>query len=181
MAELGSHQEGVALTRQGVAAYEATGGRLGMPNLLALVAEACGRAGQTTAALDVLTQAQALVEETGERLDESTVYRLRAEMLLQLSAEHPAPPAAQEEAEACLHRAITVAHEQRAKPLELQATLSLARLWRQQGKGDAAREALARIHGSFSEGTDTADWREAQALLEALAADQTNTTERPHA
>ncbi|EYS98305.1 ATP synthase subunit beta [Cupriavidus sp. SK-4] len=181
MAALGSHQEGVALMRQGVAAYEATGGRLGMPNLLTLVADACGKAGQTIAALDVLTQAQALVEETGERLDEATVYRLRAEMLLQLSAERPAPPAAQEEAEAWLHRAITVAHEQGAKPLELQATLSLARLWRQQGKVDAAREVLARVHGSFSEGTDTADWQEAQALLAALAADHANTPERPHA
>ncbi len=140
LAELGSHREGLALMRQGVAAYEATGGRLGMPNMLASVADACGKAGQTAAALDVLTQAQALVEETGERLDEATVYRLRAEMLLQLSAERPASPAAQEEAEACFHRAITVAHEQGAKPLELRATLGLARLWRQQGKGDAARE-----------------------------------------
>jgi predicted ATPase len=62
-----------------------------------------------------------------------------------------------------------VACRQQAKALELRAALSLSRLWQQQGKREAARELLAPIHGWFTEGFDTADVREAQALLTALA------------
>ncbi|WP_432260693.1 adenylate/guanylate cyclase domain-containing protein [Cupriavidus sp. TMH.W2] len=169
LSEQGDHREGIALMRQGVAAYEATGGELGMPNLLTMLAEGCGKAGQPAAALDALTQAQAMVEETGERLDEAAVYRLRGDMLLRLSAQGAGSGADSEEAEACFQRAITVARAQGAKPLELQAAISLARLWQQQGKRAAAHETLARIHGSFSEGTDSADWLQAQALLAELA------------
>lgn len=174
VAELGNHQEGIALMRQGVAAYEATGGELGMPNLLALMADACGKAGQPAAALDVLARAQAMVEETGERLDEAAVYRQRGDMLLQLAAEGAGASADSDEAEACFRRAVAVAHEQGARMLELQAAVSLARLWRQHGKADAARDLLARVQASFSEGADTADRQQAQALLEALSGDNTN-------
>ncbi|AGW90534.1 MULTISPECIES: adenylate/guanylate cyclase domain-containing protein [Cupriavidus] len=174
LARLGSHQEGIALIHQGLAAYEATGAALGVPNLLALLADACGNACQTAAALDALARAQALVQETGERLDEATLHRLRGDMLLQQQAKRPGQAASCDEAEACFHRAIAVAREQGARPLELQATLSLARLWQQQGKADAARQVLAQIYASFSEGTDTADWQQAQALLAALAGKDAN-------
>jgi predicted ATPase len=90
-------------------------------------------------------------------------------MLLQLPAQDASAAAGCHEAEACFQRAIAVAHGQGAKSLELQASISLARLWQRQGRGNAAHEALARIHASFSEGTDTADWLEAQALLAELA------------
>ncbi|RDK10352.1 adenylate/guanylate cyclase domain-containing protein [Cupriavidus lacunae] len=169
LSEQGNHQEGIGLMRQGVAAYEATGGELGMPNLLIMLAEGCGKAGQPAAALDVLSRAQTMVEETGERLDEAAVYRLRGDMLLRLSAQGASSAADIDEAEACFQRALAVARAQGAKPLELQAAISLARLWQQQGKSEAAHEALARVHGSFSEGTDTADWLQAQALLAELA------------
>ncbi|SPA01679.1 putative adenylate cyclase; with Tetratricopeptide TPR_4 motifs for protein-protein interaction [Cupriavidus taiwanensis] len=175
LSEQGSHEEGIAQMRRGLAAYEATGGELGMPNLLAMLAEACGRAGQPAAALDVLTRAQAMIEETGERLDEAAVYRLRGDLLLRLAAPD-AGAAASHEAEACYQRALAVAHGQGARPLELQAALSLARLWQRQGKGEAAREALARVHGSFSEGTDGADWQEGRALLAELANDTARDT-----
>ena len=62
-----------------------------------------------------------------------------------------------------------VAHRQQAKSLELRAALSLARLWQQQGKQAEAHALLAPIYGWFTEGFDTADLQEAQALLEALA------------
>jgi len=75
----------------------------------------------------------------------------------------------QEEAEACFQQALTVARRQQAKSLELRATMSLARLWQQQGKRVAARELLAPVYGWFTEGFDTADLQEAKALLEALA------------
>jgi predicted ATPase len=73
-----------------------------------------------------------------------------------------------EEAEACFHRALEVARRQQAKSLELRAAMSLARLWQQQGKRAAAYDLLAPIYGWFTEGFDTADLREAKALLEAL-------------
>ncbi|WP_354686568.1 adenylate/guanylate cyclase domain-containing protein [Cupriavidus necator] len=181
LAELGSPDEGVALMRQGLAAYESTGAELGIPNLLALLADACAKAGQTAAALDMLARAQALVEATGEQLDASTLCRLKGETLLRRSAERSVPPADQDEAEACFHSAVAIAQEQGARQLELQAALSLATLWQQQGKTDAARQALAPIHASFSEGSDTADWLEAEALLAALAGHTADATAPPPA
>ena len=72
------------------------------------------------------------------------------------------------EAEACFQKAISVAHDQRAKSWELRVAMSLSRLWQQQGKHDAARQLLEPIYGWFTEGLDTADLQEAKALLVAL-------------
>jgi len=168
LAEQGSHEEGIARIQQGIAAYASTGATLGRPNLLALLADTLGKTGQCEAGLDLLAEALALAENTGERLDESTLHRLRGELLLRQSATEPATADGQEEAEACFRRAVTVAREQGARSLELQAALSLARLWRQQGKPDAARQALSALHGSFAEGFDTTDWQQARALLTEL-------------
>jgi predicted ATPase len=73
------------------------------------------------------------------------------------------------EAEASLHKAIAVARRQQAKSWELRATTSLARLWREQGRTDEARQMLAEIYGWFTEDFDTPDLREAKALLEELS------------
>jgi class 3 adenylate cyclase len=73
------------------------------------------------------------------------------------------------EEEAWLQRALDVARRQEAKSLELRATMSLARLWQQQGKRAEAHALLAPVYGWFTEGLDTADLQEAQALLEELA------------
>jgi predicted ATPase len=77
--------------------------------------------------------------------------------------------APQAEAEAWLQRALDVARLQQAKALELRAAIHLSRLWQHQGKPDAARHLLAEIYGWFTEGFDTADLREAKALLEELS------------
>jgi predicted ATPase len=73
------------------------------------------------------------------------------------------------QAEACWKQALTVARRQQAKSWELRTATSLARLWQHQGKRAAARELLAPVYGWFTEGFDTADLHEAQALLDALA------------
>jgi predicted ATPase len=102
------------------------------------------------------------MDTTGGRRYEAQLHRLHGELLLQ----QPVPDALA--AEACFQRAFDVARRQEAKSLELQATMSLARLWQQQGKRTAARELLAPVYGWFTEGFDTADLQDAKALLEEL-------------
>jgi predicted ATPase len=111
----------------------------------------------------VLAEALAVVDNTGERHWAAELYRLKGKLLLALSAEKHT------EAATCFHQALDIARQQQAKSLELRAATSLSRLWQQQGKRGEARELLAPIYGWFTEGFDTADLREARALLEALA------------
>jgi predicted ATPase/class 3 adenylate cyclase len=181
-------ENGIAQMRQGLAAWQATGAELGRPRWLALLAEAYGKVGQAEGGLNVLAEALAEVEKTGERFYEAELYRLKGQLTLQQfkvqssrfkvatsqpltpSTQHLAPYThAEAEAEACFHKAIEIARKQQAKSLELRATVSLARLWQQQGKHHAARTMLSEIYGWFTEGFDTADLKEAKALLEELA------------
>src|SRR6266851_4993932 len=112
--------------------------------------------------LTVPAEACTLVAATEERWWEAEVYRLQGALLFQL----PRPDVPQ--AEACFQQALAVARRQEAKSLELRAAMSLVRLWQQQGKGAEAHSLLAPICGWFTEGFDTADLREAKALLEEL-------------
>jgi predicted ATPase len=102
------------------------------------------------------------MQATEERVYEAEVYRLQGELLLARSVEH------ETEAETCFRQALAVARRQQAKSLELRAAMSLARLWQQQDKRDAACQLLGEIYGWFTEGFDTADLQEAKAFLEAL-------------
>jgi predicted ATPase len=106
----------------------------------------------------------AAVETTGERWWEAEVNRLAGEIALK----SPSPDAAK--AQTYFERALAVARQQQAKSWELRAAMSLARLWRDQGKVREARELLAPVYGWFTEGFDTRDLKEAKALLEELAA-----------
>ena len=153
----------MAQMHQGLAALRATGAEMLRPYYLALLAEAYAQVGQPEAGLTVLAEALAVVDNTGERRWEAELYRLKGELLLARSAEQHA------EAEACFHQALDIARRQQAKSLELRAAMSLSRLWQQQGKRAEARELLAPIYGWFTEGFDTADLREAKALLDALS------------
>ena len=72
------------------------------------------------------------------------------------------------EIEACFARAIAITRTQGARSLELRATRDLARLWRDQGKRDEARDLVASVYGWFTEGFDTLDLKEAKALLDEL-------------
>jgi predicted ATPase len=103
------------------------------------------------------------IETTEERWFEAEVNRLAGEIALK-SLE---PDAAK--AEGYFEGALAVARKQQAKSLELRAAMSMARLWRDQGKRDEARELLAPVHGWFTEGFDTLDLKEAKTLLGELA------------
>ena len=109
-------------------------------------------------------EAMTAVETTKESGCEAEVYRIAGEIALK----SPQPDAAK--AEAYFERALAVARQQQAKSWELRAAMSLARLWRDQGKVQQARELLAPVYGWFTEGFDTRDLKEAKALLEELAA-----------
>jgi predicted ATPase len=104
------------------------------------------------------------VETKNARLWEAELDRVAGEIALK----SPAPDTPK--AEAYFERALTVARAQQAKSWELRAAMSMARLWRDQGKREEARELLGPVYGWFTEGFDTLDLKEAKALLEELAA-----------
>jgi predicted ATPase len=162
LAHQGQTKEGIEQFRQGMIAYRATGSEVLLPYFLALLAEAHGIMGQPEAGLTVLTEALMLTDTTGERWCEPELYRLQGELLLQQSSDNST------EAEVCFHQAISVAQSQQAKSWELRATTSLAKLWQQQGKHQAAYDLLAPVYHWFTEGFDTADLKDAKALLDAL-------------
>ena len=109
-----------------------------------------------------------MVDKSGERFYEAGLYRLKGELTLAQSSVQRLESSVQKEAEACFHKAIEIARRQQAKSLELRAVMSLSRLWQQQGKKAEARQMLGEIYGWFTEGFDTADLKEARALLEEL-------------
>jgi predicted ATPase len=104
------------------------------------------------------------VETTKETMFEPEVYRIAGEIALK----SPQPDVAK--AQAYFERALAVARKQQAKSWELRAAMSIARLWRSQGKTAEARELLAPVYGWFTEGFETRDLKEAKALLEELGA-----------
>jgi TOMM system kinase/cyclase fusion protein len=162
LAQQGQAQEGIEQINQGLIAFRVTGAEGARSYFLALLAEIYGTMGQPEAGLMALAEALALVDKTGERFYEPELYRLKGALLLQQNT------ANQAEAESCFARAMTIAQNQQAKSWELRATMSLSRLWQQQGKRAEARELLAPIYGWFTEGFDTADLQEAKVLLEEL-------------
>ena len=119
--------------------------------------------GEPEEGLTVLTEALMRVDTTGERWYESELYRLKGALLLQQNADN------QVDAESCFHHALEIARTQQAKSLELRAGMSLSRLWQQQGKRQEAYDLLAPVYNWFTEGFDTADLKDAKALLDELA------------
>jgi DNA-binding winged helix-turn-helix (wHTH) protein/predicted ATPase len=174
----GYTEEGLEQLRQGLSADLATGPALWRPYYFAVLAEGYGQAGAADEGLRVLNEALTIVQDTGERVWEAELSRLRGELLLHTRRQPSMPKGSLAhaaahtplviEAAACFHQALAVARQQQARVLELRAAMSLARLWQQQGKRTAARELLAPIYGWFTEGFDTADLQEARALLEEL-------------
>jgi predicted ATPase len=126
------------------------------------LAEAYAELGQFDDAWHSISEANAVVRTTKETWCEAEISRIAGRMALR----SPQPDTAK--AEAYFERALAVARQQRAKSWELRAAMSMARLWRDQGKRDEARELLAPVYGWFTEGFDTRDLKEAKALLDEL-------------
>jgi predicted ATPase/class 3 adenylate cyclase len=128
----------------------------------AVLAEAYRKAGQHLEGLTVISDALAMVHQSGGRYCEAELHRIRGELLRTQAVAH------EEKAESCFIQAIDVARSQSAKSWELRATMSLSSLWQKQGKKDDARKLLGDIYGWFTEGLQTADLKAAKSLLNEL-------------
>ena len=159
LADGGSTHEGITEMRRSLDAFDKAGARVRSFDFAPL-AEMFGRAGEVGAGLDFIQRALTQVSETGERVSEAELHRIKGELLLNSNAMN--------EAEECFRTAIAISRRQHAKSWELRATTSLARLLAKQGKGDEARAMLAEIYNWFTEGFDTADLKDAKALLDEL-------------
>jgi predicted ATPase/class 3 adenylate cyclase len=163
LALTGKASEAVQMMTSGITAFRSTGATLWMPWYLSYLARAYAALDHFDDAWRCIGEAITAVETTKEKWCEAEVHRTAGEIAL-LSRE---PDAAK--AEAYFERALAVARQQQAKSWELRAAVSMARLWGDQGKRDAARELLAPVYGWFTEGFDTLDLKEAKTLLDELA------------
>jgi predicted ATPase len=166
MAAQGQSEEGIAQIQEGLAGVRASGIELGRPPYHTTLADACREAGRLDDGLIAVTEALAVANEHEERAYEPEIHRVRGELLLRQDHSNAA------EAESCFQRAIEIARNQKAKSWELRATMSLARLVNEQGRRDEARAMLAEIYNWFTEGFDTADLKDAKALLDELHEDR---------
>jgi class 3 adenylate cyclase/predicted ATPase len=164
LAGTGNASEAVQTITSGLAAFRSTGATVNVPITLLNLAKAYAQLGKFDEALGCISEATAAVERTKERWFEAEVYRMAGEIALQ----SPVRDAAK--AEAFFVRALAVARAQQAKSWELRAAMSIARLFRDQGKRDQARDLLAPVYNWFTEGFDTLDLKEAKALLGELLA-----------
>jgi predicted ATPase len=191
LAEQEQEEGGIAQILQGLNALQATGAELRLPYYFAALAVAHARVQQVQKAFALLTKALDAMHRNEERVHEAELYRIKGELSLQsrqvenksktsleqiiagqdksdfTNPQSPTPNP-QPEAEACFHQAINIARKQQAKLLELRAAMSLGRLWQQQGKTKDARQLLEEIYGWFTEGFETKDLQDAEALLTAL-------------
>ena len=158
----GKPAEAVELIASGTTAQDATGATSFVPARSSDLARAYADLGRLEDARRCIDDAMAAIETTKDKWWEAEVHRVADEIALK-SLE---PNAAK--AKAYFERALAVARQQQAKSWELRAAVSLARLWRDQGKRDEARELLAPVYGWFTEGFDTLDLKEAKTLLDAL-------------
>ncbi len=156
----GDVAEGISLLRSGSTAFRATGAGLWKPHFIALLAGAREIAGQVDEAMTLLDDALQTVERTGERWFAAELNRHKGQLLLRQGHSQAA--------EELYRNALSIAVEQEAKLWELRAAASLARLRRDQGRRAEARDLLAPVYSWFTEGFDTADLKEAKALLDDL-------------
>ncbi|MBV8401240.1 MAG: hypothetical protein JOZ17_21310 [Acetobacteraceae bacterium] len=160
MVKNGDVAEGMSLLRSGAAAYRSGGAELFVPHYMALVAAACEISGQVEESLTLLNDALGIIERTGERWLAAELNRHKGR-LLQGRGYYDA-------AESLYLKALGIAGEQAARLWELRAARSLARLYREQHRPDKARDFLAPVYASFTEGFHTPDLEEAKALLDEL-------------
>ena len=160
LAEAGDFEHGIVLIEQGIAQRKAIDVRVVQLFELALLAEAYGKADRIDDGLRVVAEALDYADRTGEAFHLPELHRLKGELLLHRDAVA---------AERCFQDAIETSRRQGALALALRAATSLTRLWREQGGIAKARDLLVPIYSEFTEGFDTADLKDAKALLDELS------------
>jgi len=160
----GEASDAIQMISSGITGRRSTGTIVWLPLYLPYLARAHAERGQFDDAWRRVGEAMRAVETTKERWCETEVHRTAGEIALM----SPEPDAAK--AEVYFARALAIAQEQKAKSWELRAAMSMARLWRDQGKRQQACDLLAPVYSWFTEGFDTLDLRQAKALLEQLTA-----------
>jgi tetratricopeptide (TPR) repeat protein len=156
----GAAREGAVRIGQGVAAWRRRRATLYLPFGLALLADALARCGEYAAALATIREGLEAATATGEHVWDAELHRLHGVVLL---ADNKV-----DEAQASLEMALRVARGQQARAYELRTATCLARLWGEQGRRTEACNLLAPLYGWFTEGFDTADLKDAKALLDEL-------------
>jgi predicted ATPase len=160
---MGKTSDAVQRIAPGIAALRSTGTTNWMPLHSSYFAKAHAELGQFDEAWRSIGEGVTAAERMKQTWFKAEVNRIAGEIALK------SPEADPREAEAYFERALSVARQQQAKSWELRASMSLARLWRDQGKVQQARELLAPVYGWFTEGFNTRDLKEAKALLEQLS------------
>jgi predicted ATPase len=158
----GRGEESLPLLLGGFTAFRATGAEVRVPSYLGMLGDAYTQLARFKDAHKVLDEALAVAKKNDNRCHEAELHRLRGELLLAES------PDQLSDAEACFRRALETAQYQQSKGWELRATISLARLWQQQGRRGDAHTALAAVYETYTEGFTTPDLVDAKSLLESL-------------
>jgi class 3 adenylate cyclase/predicted ATPase len=160
--ETGEISQGIADLSDGISLLDSMRDEIPRTMFVGMLADGYGRMGEVERALELLAEALLRANRTEARFYESELHRLSGELRLKSGS----PDA--NRAENCFRCAIEVARQQSARLLELRATTSLARLLQRDGRRDEARTVLIEIYNWFTEGFDTADLKEAKALLDEL-------------
>jgi predicted ATPase len=163
LALTGKASDAIHTLASGIAAWRSTGSTAFVPLFLSHLANANADLARLDDAWRCIDEATRAAETTNERWCEAELNRIAGTIALR------SPEAGAAKAEEYFERALAVARAQQAKSWELRASMSMARLWRDQGKRDEARDLLAPVYGWFTEGFDTLDLKEAKALLGELA------------
>jgi predicted ATPase len=158
----GEASEAIRLIARGITEYRSTGSRVYLPFFWTHLSWAHTELGQFDDAWRCIGEAMTALERTKERWYEAEINRVKGEIALK------SPRMDLSKAEAYFERALTVARAQQAKSWELRATMSMARLWHDQGMREQARDLLAPIYGWFTEGFELLDLREAKTFLDML-------------
>ena len=161
MTQDGDCAEGIVQMREGISELRSIGTLFSLLTFFAGLADAFARCGNVDDGLAVIEEGLAMMRSGGERFSLPEIHRIQGKLLLAGSD--------RDAAETAFREALSIAHAQQAKSLELRAATSLARLWRDQGRRAEAHDILAPVYGWFTEGFDTLDLKEAKAMLDELA------------
>lgn len=167
LCKLGHLTAGFPLLLDGIQKWQSMGAKMAIPTFEVLLGEIYQSQGDIRKSLAAVEDGLTIAEQNTDRHHDAELYRLKGELLLQRSTRPSSSNI--REAESCFEQAIDIARQQKARSLEIRASIQLSRLWKRTGKNREAYLMLKKIYGKFTEGFDTPDLKEAKALLDELS------------